>query len=216
MASSSSSTSLQTKAIGLALVVFTLLASSQGQQPNNVGANPQTAGTGPNSPFQGQPGSPPQPMPPQQQGPAGAGFRRRGPFPRSGIEGPMAGGPGRGIPPEVLARRMAFLQAAARARAMQEATTKPDINTLPYDFGNGLRPRAGRDEGRPVMVPTGVPQFPHPQGIPTRQGGNRNKGSGGGPGQPRGRAKRERGLLDGTHRRSARAVQELMHSEEEK
>ncbi|XP_075555480.1 uncharacterized protein LOC142587965 [Dermacentor variabilis] len=214
MASSSSSTSLQTKAIGLALVVFTLLASSQGQQPNNVGANPQTAGTGPNSPFQGPPG--PQPMPPQQQGPGGAGFRRRGPFPRSGIEGPMPGGPGRGIPPELLARRMAFLQAAARARAMPEVTTQPDVNTLPYDFGNGLRSRAGRDEGRPVMVPTGVPQFPHPQGIPTRQGGNRNKGSGGGPGQPRGRAKRERGLIDGTHRRSARAVQERMHSEEEK
>lgn len=208
----SSSNSLQKKVLGLAAVVFTLLASSQGQQPNGADPNLQTGGTGPNSPFQGPPGSQPQPMPPQQQGPGGPGFRRRGPFPRAGLERPMGaegpGGPGRGIPPELLARRMAFLQAAARARAMQEAAaTSGDDVSGPPTFGLRGQPRAGHDGGRPIMVPTGVPQFPHPQGIPTRQGGNGNTGNGGGPGQPRGRAKRE-------HGRFARTMQE-MHSEEE-
>uniref|UniRef100_A0A131YFP8 Uncharacterized protein n=1 Tax=Rhipicephalus appendiculatus TaxID=34631 RepID=A0A131YFP8_RHIAP len=177
---SSTSASSQSKLLGLAAVVFTLLVTVQGQQPNNAGGGPQNAGPmggGLNPPFQVPPG---QPNPPQQ--PRGAGFRRRVPMPRAGLEGTVGpqgpGGPrGPHIPPELLARRMAFIQAAAaRARALQEAAVTADAegDPRPNIYERRGKPRSGLDRGRPIDVPTGMPQFPHPQGIPARQGGSGN------------------------------------------
>lgn len=220
---SSTSTSSQRKLLGLAALVFTLLVAAQGQQPSDVGGSPQNSGPimggGPNSPFQLPPGS--QPKPAQQPPPMGAGFGRRGPFPRAGLEGPVGpqgpGGPGGPpIPPELLARRMAFLQAAAaRARAMQEAAVTADADSAPRPtlFARRGKPRSGLDGGRPLDVPTGLPQFSHPQGIPPRQGGSGNMANNGGPASQRARAKREHGLNDAARRRTARTVH-AMHSGE--
>lgn len=215
--------SAQRKALGLAAVVFALLVSAQGQQPNNAGGNPpnpgQLLGGGPNPPFQGPPGSQPKPGQPQQPVPGGPGFRRRGPFARAGLEGPAGaegqpGGPGgRAFPPDFLARRMAFLQAAAaRARAMQEAAVTADAGGVPDPTLYAGRARSGLDGGRPLDVPTGVPQFPHPQGIPTRQGGNGNAANNGVP--QRARAKREHVPHDVVHRRSARTMHVMQSGEE--
>ncbi|KAH8028791.1 hypothetical protein HPB51_019783 [Rhipicephalus microplus] len=148
------------------------------QQPNNAGGslpNVGPMGTGLNRPFQVPPG---QPNPPQQAPPAAAGFDRRVPFPRAGLEatfGPQGpGGPmGPHIPPELLARHVAFLKAAAaRARAMQEAAADGEDNPQPSSFRERGQPRPAIDGGRPVDFPKAIPPFHRPQGIPTRQGGN--------------------------------------------
>ncbi|XP_075723116.1 uncharacterized protein LOC142765652 [Rhipicephalus microplus] len=207
---SSTSTSSQSKLIGLAAVIFTLLVTAQGQQPNNAGGslpNVGPMGTGLNPPFQVPPG---QPIAPQQAPPAAAGFDRRVPFPRAGLEAALApqgpGGPmGPHIPPELMARHVAFLKAAAaRARAMQEAAADGEDTPQPSPFRERGQPRPAIDGARPVDFPKAIPPFHRPQGIPTRQGGNVvNNGD---PASLRARAKREHRLNDAAHRRNAHTV----------
>ncbi|KAK8785993.1 hypothetical protein V5799_007644 [Amblyomma americanum] len=100
----------------------------------------------------------------------GLPMARSGPFAGAAFGGPP-GAPEvtRGIPPRLLARRLAMVQAAraAAARAAQD-----DGGTMPPMFDTEASDKSQPNpDGTPVsMVPYEMP-VPRPKGIPTRQGG---------------------------------------------
>ncbi|KAL3240820.1 hypothetical protein MRX96_021707 [Rhipicephalus microplus] len=65
------------------------------------------------------------------------------------------------FPPELMARHMAFLKAAAaRARAMQEAAADGEGNPQPSSFQERGQPRPAIDGARPVDFPKAIPPVP--------------------------------------------------------
>ncbi|KAL3201165.1 hypothetical protein MRX96_053540, partial [Rhipicephalus microplus] len=86
--------------------------------------------------------------------------------PRAGLEaalGPQGpGGPmAPHIPPELMARHVAFLKAAAaRARAMQEAAADGEDNPQPSPFRARPAATSAIDGARPVDFPNAIPPVP--------------------------------------------------------